>query len=346
MAQGSETPRVVFGRIGWMLAYDGPREGDERPIGGGGYNQSDIGHEAYNFRATGGRLYGYFQPNMRSEALSLERIDPLAADKSNIGEVLVVFVATEPEGAGLVIVGWYRDAQVWRERVRPSPGKPKAYGHFCSALAKDCVLLPPGKRRHRIPSQVKGAFGRSNVCYVLEADGRQKPGEWIEEALDYIDDYAGPNVLTAPEAAIEDDVEAAAEDALAGAGGQGFARTAAERKAIEAHSMERAIRHFRKENYQVEDVSKTRSYDLECRKGSQILHVEVKGTTTAGEQIVLTANEVRHAQNSRHDCVLFVLHGITLRKHKASGGTIALQRPWRPDGTRLKPVTFVYRLHD
>ncbi|WP_316163433.1 protein NO VEIN domain-containing protein [Bradyrhizobium sp. SZCCHNRI20481] len=327
-----------------MRAYDGLREGDERPIGGGGYNKSDIGHEAYNFHATGGRLYGYFQPNMRSEALTLERIDSLAADKSNLGEVLVVFVATALEGAGLVIVGWYKNAKVWRERVRPSPGKPKGYGHFCSALARDCVLLPPGKRRHQIPSQVKGAFGRSNVCYLLEDDGTPKSGRWIQDALDYVDDYAGPNVLAAPEAAIADDVEAAAEDALAGAGGQGFARTAAERKAIEDHSMERAIRYFRKESYQVEDVSKTRSYDLECRKGSQVLHVEVKGTTTAGAQIVLTANEVLHARNPRHDCALFVLHSISLRGRKASGGTIALQRPWKPDGARLKPVTFVYRL--
>jgi hypothetical protein len=256
VAHGNETPRVVFARIGWMLAYDGPREGDERPVGGGGYNKREIGHEAYNFRATGGRLYGYFQPNMRSEALKLERSFPQAANKRSIREVLVVFVATAPEGGGSVIVGWYGNAEVWRERVRPSPGKPKGDGHFCSALVRDCVLLPSGKRRYQIPSQVKGAFGRSNVCYILEADGRQKSGRWIEDALDYIDDYAGPNVLTAPEAAIEDDVEAATEDALARAGGQGFGRTAAERKAIEDHSMERAICYFRKRKYQVEPYPK------------------------------------------------------------------------------------------
>lgn len=329
-----------------MLAYDGPREGDERPIGGGGYNKDDIGHEAYNFHPAAGRLYGYFQPNMRSEVLNLERIDPVVAGKDSLREVLVVFVAKAPVGGGCWIVGWYRNAEVWRERIRPSPGKPKAHGHLCKALVKDCVLLPPGKRRHRVPSRVEGAFGRSNVCYSLEADGTPKPGRWIEDALDYIDNYQGPNVLTAPESAIEEEVEAAAEDALAGggAGGQGFARTAAERKAIEDHSMDRAKRYFRKENYRVEDVSKTRSYDLECRKGSRVLHVEVKGTTTAGEQIALTPNEVKHAQNPRHDCVLFVLHGITLHRRRASGGTIALQRPWKPEDERLKPVTFVYRL--
>src|SRR5262249_34068279 len=86
VAEDNRTRRVVFGRIGWMRAYDGPREGDKRPIGGGSHNKSDIGHEAYNFHTAGGRLYGYFKPSMRSDALKLERIDPLAADKSSIGE--------------------------------------------------------------------------------------------------------------------------------------------------------------------------------------------------------------------------------------------------------------------
>src|SRR5438067_7647443 len=29
--------RVLFARIGWMLAYGGPVPGDERPVGGGSY---------------------------------------------------------------------------------------------------------------------------------------------------------------------------------------------------------------------------------------------------------------------------------------------------------------------
>ncbi|MCP1850279.1 MULTISPECIES: protein NO VEIN domain-containing protein [unclassified Bradyrhizobium] len=326
-----------------MLTYGGPRESDERPIGGGGFNKNDIGHEAYNFHAVAGSLYGYFQPNMRSEVVNLERIDPKVAGKNSTGQVLVVFVAPAP-GGGCKVVGWYKDAEVWRERVRPAPGKPRGYGYLCRAAVGNCVLLPPGKRKYPIPSQVKGAFGRSNVCYVLETDGSPKAGRWIKDAVDYIDHYDGPNLLTAPESIIEDEVEAAAEESLARISGQGFARTAAQRKAIEDHSMAVAKRYFRRKDYQVEDVSTNRSYDLACRKGSRVLHVEVKGTTTAGEQIVLTANEVRHAKNPRNHCVLFVLHGITLHGRKASGGTIALQHPWKPADGRLKPITFVYRL--
>jgi hypothetical protein len=56
--------RVLFARIGWMKFYGGPVPGDERPIGGGGYNKSEVGHELYNFQETDGHLYGYFQPTM------------------------------------------------------------------------------------------------------------------------------------------------------------------------------------------------------------------------------------------------------------------------------------------
>ena len=95
---------------------------------------------------------------------------------------------------------------------------------------------------------------------------------------------------------------------------------------------------------QVENVSKRRPYDLECTKGKRQLHVEVKGTTTDGDAIVLTNNEVEHACNPRHSCVLFVLHSIALKDGKASGGTQRIWRPWQLDRTHLKVVTYTYRV--
>ena len=36
----------------------------------------------------------------------------------------------------------------------------------------------------------------------------------------------------------------------------------------------------------------TESYDLICRRGDEVKHVEVKGTTTDGAEVILTPNEV------------------------------------------------------
>jgi hypothetical protein len=68
---------VVFARIGWMKWYRGPQPDDEAPIGGGKYNKSALGHEAFNFFPLNGKMLGYFQPRLipgRSSTLALERI--------------------------------------------------------------------------------------------------------------------------------------------------------------------------------------------------------------------------------------------------------------------------------
>jgi hypothetical protein len=334
--------RVLFARVGWMRFYSGPVPGDERPRGGGRYTKSEIGHEVHNFRGIDGRLYGYFQPTMSSPAIALERIDPEAADKGKLGGVLVVFVARRPEG-GQVIVGWYKNSEVLRINLRQSPGKPRGYGHYCSAERPGCVLLPNENRSFHIPSG-KGGMGQSNVCYPLARDGSQKKVAWIQDALGFIDDYQAGNILAKPEEAAEKESVAAAEEALARSKGQGFARTPEERRSLEELAMAAAKKYFRLKNFDVEDVSSRRSYDLVCKRGKVELHVEVKGTTTDGDAIILTNNEVKHACNPRNACVLFVLHSIHLKQQKASGGKQYVIAPWRLLETHLTPISYTYRL--
>jgi hypothetical protein len=61
------------------------------------------------------------------------------------------------------------------------------------------------------------------------------------------------------------------------------------RRSLSGKSTRRALR---KLNWQVRDVSSTKPYDFECSKGADKLIVEVKGTTSTGEQIVITRNEL------------------------------------------------------
>jgi hypothetical protein len=332
--------RILFARVGWMRFYNGPIPGDERPIGGGRYNKSEIGHEVYNFCESGGHLYGYFQPMMAAHAITLERIDARATDETVLDKVLVVFVARRPEG-GQVIVGWYKGVEVFRNQVKHSPGRPRRYGHFCSAQRPNCVLLPDENRSFEIPHG-KNGMGQSNVCYPLNHDGSIKQFSWI---IEFIDDYQGVNLLDSPESDAEKESAAAAEQALAQSQGQGFARTREQRDAIEHHAMDAAKAHFRSLGYDVEDVSARRSYDLLCRKGQTELHVEVKGTTTNGNAIVLTNKEVRHASDPNNSCALFLLHSIRLKKHRASSGTKVIIEPWRAHRANLTPISFTYRFN-
>jgi hypothetical protein len=181
--------RILFARVGWMRFYRGPTLGDERPVGGGKYTEKNIGLEAYNFRDEKGTAFGYFQPTMISNRVSLERIDGAKANTQaqKLDGVLVIFVARSPE-FGQVIVGWYKNAEVLRDCIATSPGKPSGYGHFCLAASSECVLLPDEKRSFTIPVGA-GGIGQSNVCYPLNQNRTPKHARWMREAEDYVRSY-------------------------------------------------------------------------------------------------------------------------------------------------------------
>jgi len=341
-ARAIQQRRILFVRVGWMRFYAGPVPGDERPVGGGSYNMANIGHEVYNFRETGAILYGYFQPQMLSQTVALERIDPIADGTDRLNSVLVVFVARRPEG-GQVVVGWYKDAEVLREEFVNSPGKPQGYGHFCSAERSNCTLLPEVNRSFLIDGG-RGGFGTANICYPLAANRSPKDAPWIQRAVDFVEHYQASNLLQSPEDAADPEIASAVEKALAQSRGQGFARTPQERRALEDHAMVAAKEYFRREGFAVEDVSARCSYDLLCRRETLEVHVEVKGSTTDGESIVLTNNEVKHACDPRNACVLFVLHSVVLNGIKPSGGKQLILNPWHVENLRLTPVSYTYRL--
>jgi hypothetical protein len=90
--------------------------------------------------------------------------------------------------------------------------------------------------------------------------------------------------------------------------GQGFSTNADMRRAIEQYAMQKAKAFYEERGWKVLDVSTTHSYDLLCKADDgEELHVEVKGTTSDGTQILLTANEVRHARDHYPKVALFIL---------------------------------------
>jgi hypothetical protein len=125
---------------------------------------------------------------------------------------------------------------------------------------------------------------------------------------------------------------------------QGFGLNSAERKTVEEYAMRFAATHFKREWYSVEDVSATSSYDLLCRRGTEELRVEVKGTSTAGHQIILTRNEVFEGQQPGY--ALFVVSEVVIdrsepRKPVAIGGKAHLFSPWQPNLIELQPISYL-----
>jgi hypothetical protein len=130
--------------------------------------------------------------------------------------------------------------------------------------------------------------------------------------------------------------------------GQGWMRVVEQRLAIERAAMEAAARHYEAAGYVVEDVHVHESFDLCCRRGDEEIHVEVKGTTTEGDDVLLTSGEVRHARLTPQ-AALFVLS--RLRIGLAGGGLVAITGdppviidPWVPAEHDLEALSYRYTL--
>lgn len=144
---------------------------------------------------------------------------------------------------------------------------------------------------------------------------------------------------TAAESA-ESAIEAGASD------GQGFTSDPLVKKAVEDYAMRCATRYFEAMGFRVEDKSGNHPFDLLCEKDGKAVHVEVKGTRTMGEKVILTQGEVEHAQDPAHEMALYVQRNVKVKVMdgiaSASGGTTDVKWPWILDPDRLRPITLFY----
>lgn len=155
---------LLFCNIGWMKHYDGiDNDSIDR---GGKYNEHSVGHEVCNFSDCAGTLYGYVQPTGQ---IKLEKLGASKNDDSVDG-ITVVWTAG-PESGGTVVVGWYRDATVFRDVQqipKPTPHQ-KVNGvstYRIKAPKAGATLLPIAQRELIIPRAVKGGIGQSNVWFA------------------------------------------------------------------------------------------------------------------------------------------------------------------------------------
>lgn len=124
--------------------------------------------------------------------------------------------------------------------------------------------------------------------------------------------------------------------------GQGFGLSVPKRQALERYAVNMARAYFGTRWQEVVDVSARCSYDLLCRSGVEELRVEVKGTTTSGDQIVLTRREVAEAESPGY--VLFVVSEVVIEEVagviRASGGRARMIDAWSREHHTLEPIAF------
>ena len=192
----SNNERVLFCNIAYMKHYDCLNY-EEKPINGGQYIiDTGDAFEKYNFhRCEDGMVRGFVETkyvggykngNRTPKQLHIENIDPSYKEQDEIDYVTVVFCAKNPDKNidKTVIVGWYKNAKVYRNRKeyleRPFNLETK-YEH--------AILLSEDERTFEIPRAKSNddniGFGQANIWYANKNEHKS----FVDEVLKYIDAY-------------------------------------------------------------------------------------------------------------------------------------------------------------
>ena len=183
--------KILFCNIAWMKDYLGTTE-EDKPINGGSYiKENEDGGESYNFQDYNGYCYGYV---MLYGNMALEKhFEGVASNQSSVDDVLVIWVSTN-ENSETRIVGWYKNATVYREDQyeRAFTNNNHDLYYRIKAPAKSCYLLPEKQRNFPIErASAVGTgmgMGRSNIWY---AESKFAQDILIPKVIDYIENYNG-----------------------------------------------------------------------------------------------------------------------------------------------------------
>ncbi|MCE1187261.1 MAG: DUF3883 domain-containing protein, partial [Rhodocyclales bacterium] len=193
---------------------------------------------------------------------------------------------THPDG-GTTIVGWYKDATVFRD-YQPFTTTPPTHfqngidGYRITAPAQSATLLPVDARTFEIPRQVKGGMGQSNIWYADVPESQ--------------------TTVTAVSTLIN---------------GKGLSRKKTKTQApqnqerkvqIEKKAIRICSDYFERLGYAVTSVETDNiGWDLNATSGRRSLRIEVKGLSGQEFSVELTPNEYHAFAQQKSDYRLAVV---------------------------------------
>lgn len=286
-------PPIIYFNVGWMKSYAGPAM-DDVTIGAHGYlHNHPHGAEAHNFLPTqSGTVRGYRPPGGR-EKTNITRMGA-ARTADAIKGALVVWLAKEPGSGRTLIVGWYRDATVYRVARDSGVDLEGERIHYTAkARLADAVLLPPIARTFEVRSSrivPGGGFGQKPTWYGNKAVD-ERVWEYVRTRGKAPKGKKPATNKTPPKNL----------DPERG-------------RKVERAAIEHATAFYTSEygpSCEVESVEAiAKGWDLEIHVGGQPLLVEVKGLLNAGLVCELTPNEYEQMMlpDNRERYVVYVVN--------------------------------------
>lgn len=159
---------------------------------------------------------------------------------------------------------------------------------------------------------------------------------------------AGRRAASLINSALPDDSRGEPLDSVSG---QGPVLDPQRRKEIEDAAQDRLMALYRADGWTVVDTRVGHPYDARAFKGDVVRYLEAKGTTTAGDSVIVTRNEVEWARAHVGECVMGIWSGIELSTsgkvvldsgefrlldwNPASGELVSTQYDWVPDAAKM-----------
>lgn len=276
-------------RTAWMNRYRGLGGEETFRTAAAWPREHKYGGEIFNVDSFRGRYFGYARPpfaikssKKSAPTIRIERLG-VARTAEVVDNVLIIWTAPHPR-RGVVIVGWYKYANVFRREQAPPAGSRRVYsghplGYYATTRVEHGMLLKPDMRTFSVPH-----MGQSLIWY---AEGPRHQA-FVRKVLAYVQARG---------------IHPARVQARPPRNQNLFQRLAIERAAIK-----KVIKYFEGAGYSIRTVERDRiGWDLEARGIGELLRLEVKGR--AGSDVLgeLSPNELgqlREYQSTYRICIV------------------------------------------
>lgn len=202
---------IIFARVADMKYYKGITDTDKPENGGSYVSDTGLAHECNNFAPViqAGEDYekciGFCMMSGGKNGVSQLHIEKIAGCEACKKEeacegVTVVFVSKSSRAKSMRVVGFYKNAIVYRypHFMEFDGGYEQMY--WFEAKKEDCVVLPYSTRfgtsAWYVPNSTAKddfGFGRSQVWYAGSKGASKKELEYVERMIQSIDSYQGEN---------------------------------------------------------------------------------------------------------------------------------------------------------
>jgi len=278
----------------------------DKPIYGGKFPEEEgYCFESYNFKPYRNHLYGFVKSRNYNSNISIENLGAQKKDNS-IKDITVVYFATKPKTGGQYIIGWYKNATVFRHfqknlpkktgRIFPKWNSNEVIGYHIKASIKDAILLPPEERVFKILHKSVGGPGISQLWYCNK--GNKEQLKFLKDVEYYIKYRKLPKSIISK--------RKSSKKVL-----QDYKKI----KETELKAMNIIKEYYYSLGYVIDDVSKDNlGYDLEAYNDNNLLYLEVKGLSSNNLFTELTPNQFQTMNDNKDNYRICIAADISTKK--------------------------------